>query len=182
MKFNTKEKAKILLDNSCKVHAIVTTNMSKYKGKTYLLVEANWRARVYVDLDRSVKYPYAYYYWDAIKLTNASEKKFKNLKKNTKYQHDFFGKEINPNNLLFHDGSLYNVEFCTANFLYLTDYVTDFTAGQVPYRNFDVLTGYCDSIYPSSKKRYWRGATKDSYRFVLIDNPLDILRIVDENR
>ncbi len=179
MKFKIKDKAKILLENHRRVDVTVTTNLSKYKGKTYRLTDATWRARVRVDKKRAPRNSIVYYYWDAIKLTNASEAKFKAFKKNIRSpQHDFLGKEIFPNDILFLNGSLYKVEFCTGHFLYLTEHMTDL--GEFPrYRNYDVLEGFNTGMFmmAGAEGQYWRAGTQDSSQFFLVDNPLDLLRI-----
>ncbi len=177
MRFKTKDKARILLDNSYTVKVVVTTAQSKYRGKTYNLNDADWRARVDVDISRSrQQHPYAYYYWGAIKLSDTSERKFVNFTKINRCQYDCIGKEISNNSLLFCDGNFYKVEFCTANFVYLSDY------DNKKSRHFS-YTGVLEEFNSRVKEhQFWKLSKENTYRFLLIDNPLDLLRIVDENR
>ncbi len=174
MKLRTKDKVRILLENFCEVKITVTTSQSKYQGETYYLTDANWRARVFVGPDGSANY--AYYYWSSIRLADASEEKFKNL---NSIVYDFLGKEIYPNNLIFLDGGLYRVEFSTDNYLYLTEYDRASHRQNHPFEH-DILEGFNTGPF-DGEHCYWRVLKSNTYRFFLIDNPLDILRIADAN-
>lgn len=174
MNLRTKDKSKILLENFCDVEIVVTTPRSKYRDKIYNLTDADWRARVSVSSDRS-KDHIAYYYWDAIKLSDTSEEKFADLIKGC-VQYDSLGKEICANNLLFSDGIFYKVEFTTANYIYLTDYDISVRGGNHYMGVLKSFNSYLEEF------QYWRLNKSNTYRFLLIDNPLDILRIVNENR
>lgn len=179
MEFGIKDKAKILLENDYQVWLTVTTKQSKFKGKIFELISDSsiniWRA--YVRREHGLRHN-TYYYWSSVKLSDKSEKQFASLRKNNKSQIDFLGKEILSNNLLFFESNLYKVEFCTAYFLYLRHYTIQNSRPNLDRINQYVLE-YRNPI--DTANRYYVVKKNNSYRLLLIDNPLDILRIANEN-
>lgn len=168
------DKCKILLENGYNVWITVTTVQSKYQGKSYRLIAASWRARVTRNMPNR-GFVNAYYYWDAVKLSDKTTKLFKDLLKKTYIHRDFLKKEICPNNLLFLDAELYKVEIITKNYIYVTTCDSDRNNSYWLTKNI-ILQGFNSDHYGRCK--YFRILKSNSWKFLLLDNPLDILRII----
>lgn len=153
----------ILKENDYDAYIIVTTNSSCYKGTEYKVHGvSSWQVTVKRN-NRNV-----YYYQTAFQLSDKTYSTFKKLINSKLTTKDFLKKEIRKNSLIFNDGNLLKVDFITKKFMYL--------------RNFDEKTStayfLCTFNRSWENNNYYRGLVEDGDRFILIDDPLDILRIV----
>ncbi len=162
-KFKDSDIITILRENGYDAHIIVTTDQSCYKGTEYKVHSvSSWQVAVKRN-NRT-----AYYYQTAFQLSDKTYSTFKKLINSDLTTKDFLKKEIRKNSLIFNDGNLLKVDFITKKFMYL--------------RNFDEnnsSTAYflCTFNRSWENNQYYRNLVEDSDRFILIDNPLDILRI-----
>ena len=167
IKFNDKEICKMLKDEKITSYVIIDTKRSPFNGRRYKL-QANlsyFMNQVRVRRNKKV----CYYKWSSIKLTTDTHNKFEGIKNNNYNLCDVLGKNIRENTLLHNDGGLFKVELITKNYIYVTN-VREEDDDSYPS---DIVY----EIYTDNDQALFRIDAEDSDRFLLIDNPLDMLRI-----
>ena len=170
MEFNDKEICKCLKDEDITSYIIIDTTRSPYNGKRYKLLANLSYFMNHVRIRRNKKV--CYYEWSSVKLTPNTYKKFEDIKSRNYNICDVLGKNIQENTLLHNDGGIYKVGLITKKYIYVTNVRKEDDDNYSPdllYELYDYNMVHDQALF--------RIDADDSDRFLLIDNPLDMLRI-----